>query len=121
MTTTPLLRKTHSEIINELLSNGDYEGIKTILSEKKEEIGSKLRTRVLVDFLMLANTQSDPMYGSTDLKKAKLFFKYAIWIKKSGETSDFQGNTNVAQMMEALSTRFSVVKERVKASCCRCM
>ncbi|MBM3193885.1 MAG: hypothetical protein FJZ59_06630 [Chlamydiae bacterium] len=119
---TPLLsKKTPSEQLNELFSSQDYDGITKFLTLNREKISLKLRTRVLIDFLMLANVKSDSLYGAIDLKEAKLCYDYAVWIKRSGDTNDIQGSTNVAQMMKAISIRFPLAKESSKSVCCRCM
>lgn len=111
--TVPLISKTLSTRIDELFSARDYEGVKEMFSENSTKISTKLRTRVLIDFLMISNGLSDPMYESVDLKKAKKFYEYAVWIRSSGDTLNFQGNTNVLQLIGALEKRFPEDEKRL--------
>jgi hypothetical protein len=119
--TEPLITKSSSVEIDDLFSAKQYEEVKKFIIQKKDMISIRLRTRVLVDFLMIANQKSDPTYGPTDLFEAKRLYDCALFVRKNTITADLQGDVNVVQLLEAISQRLIPLKKVSEGGCCKCM
>ncbi len=119
--TEPLLARSILIRVDEMFDKGEYGKITDFVIKNTKKIDEKIRTRIVVDFLMLAYGQSDSEYGVVNLVEAKKFYDNALFIRKSGVTATSQGDVNVSKLLQEISMRLMGTKVESKASCCRCM